>query len=327
MGLFDSIVDGIRGMADETHGDDGDGAGGGILDDVGRFLRGLDDADRSYEDDGYSDAEDEAADEGDGLGGGGWDLLGRVVDRFSGDGRRDPLVDGLVDRVRPHLPSEVRNVADSLLHGEDSSWAGRLVDPGYAHAPADWRPTSSAAFGHSFGEGRFDALPHGLMHSDAGGRTGAQAPAARPPSLAEDLNGDGVIDMYERSQSFYDGNGDGIPDMYQVGDDVPDVPVERQPTFQDLDANGVPDAYERRPINDQDGDGIPDEYDSFVTSGAAAAGPPAPAYHVPDDPTFPVDGTLAPVAAVTQADADFQQSIDDADQVDQSMDEIGEGLA
>lgn len=128
------------------------------------------------------------------------------------------------------------------------------------------------------------------------------------------------------------------------GDGRPDAPGLRP--ADDADGDGYPDATGARSAHDADGDGHPDavgprsgyddraDYDDLVTSGAR---PSDPGYEVPDDPTFPVDaadqaavsGPAAMPADQPDVEApatDFQQSIDDADQVDQSMDAMFDGL-
>src|SRR5690606_32848515 len=68
----------------------------------------------------------------------GWDLFGRMVDGLSGDGGREHLLGGAVDRLGSYLPADVRGVAGALLGRDATSGAGSLVG-----AP-DLDPTGAA---------------------------------------------------------------------------------------------------------------------------------------------------------------------------------------
>jgi hypothetical protein len=167
-----------------------------------------------------------------------------------------------------------------------------------------------------------------------------------------DLNGDGLPDprvtMPGAVRNFVDMDGDGIPDRFAGasvdldGDGVPDGPDsygadtgpggilgssaadvgqgDRYPV--DADGDGYPDPTSGLAATQQPApapapaDDVPD-YDTLVTTSAPAADP---GYDVPDDPTFPADPAPAPAP-----ETDFQQSIDDANQVEQSMDDVFDG--
>jgi hypothetical protein len=177
-------------------------------------------------------------------------------------------------------------------------------------------------------------------------RVSMPADALRGARLV-DSDGDGYIDQVYPQGSLprrMDGDDHGTePDGY-----IPDARSDTRGDY-DTDGDGYPDRAPDNvdPIGGADiehggslGGAAPSptyddraDYDDMVTRGA---GPAEPRYQAPDDPTFPDDPGPAAVSGPAQMPAeppaveapagDFDQSIDQADQVDQSMDGMFDGL-
>lgn len=327
MGTFDTILNGVSDYLD----DDDDG-GSDVVD---TFRGWLSDEDGDSDDDG----------------GGGWGgTFGRIVDRLSGDGGRDGLWDraigSMADRFGSYLPEEVRNIAGQFLDqngtgGRGSSWRGSLVDTGQTRVPEGWHAVGNhPTVGHSYGELGFGGFADHSLANLAGNHgvppghltaPPAGYPADRTGTITDPIPGrvpDPRVSMpgLVRPDRDADINGDGVPDRpgylgrpgYDVNDDgVPDR------LGYDLNGDGLPD----RPAYD---DWV--DYDDLVTSGA----PARPDCDVPDDPTFPADdpdpaAVSGPTALPAEPPADeapasdFEQTIDDADQVEAAMDDVFEG--
>jgi hypothetical protein len=194
-----------------------------------------------------------------------------------------------------------------------------------------------------------DIEPGRPLGNDAGPDPRVSMPAdALRGARFVDSDGDGYIDQIYPQGSLprrMDGDDDGTePDGY-----IPDARGgSRGDTDYDTDGDGYPDRAPDSvdPIGGADiehggslggaavsGPAADDrvDYDDLVTRGA---GPAAPAYEAPDDPTFPNDpgpATSGPAVEAVEAPAeppagDFEQSIGDAEQVDQSMDGMFDGL-
>jgi hypothetical protein len=319
-GSSSDLVDTFRGwLSDDGYEVDSDGGGGGL----GRGVSSLVDGD------------------GDGWGG----TFGRIVDRLSGDGGRDGLWDraigSMADRFGSYLPEEVRNIAGQFLDqngtgGRGSTWRGSLVDTGQTRVPEGWHAVGNhPTVGDSYGELGFGGFADHSLANLAGTHGVPPGSLTAPPAgyaadrrgmIAEPIPGrvpDPRVSMpadLVRPNPYADLDGDGLHDR----------PGHLGRPGYDVDGDSAPD----RPVHDLDGDGLPDrtahddrvDYDDLVTSGASAR----PAYDVPDDPTFPaaVSGTTALTAeppAVEAPASDFQQSIEDADQVEAAMDDVFEG--
>jgi hypothetical protein len=123
-------------------------------------------------------------------------------------------------------------------------------------------------------------------------------------------------DVQSRMRGIDDADGDGVPDRV---DPIGGADIEHGGS---LGGSAPSPAYDERA-----------DYDDMVTSGV---GPAEPRYEAPDDPTFPDDPGPAAVSgpaampveppAVEAPAGDFEQSIDDANQVDTSMDTMFDGL-
>jgi hypothetical protein len=307
MGLFDSILDRV---GDEFLGDDGgelldrardlfsgddeaagNDDGGGDWTDTFRDLLGGDDSD-----DGEAGGTDGGGQDGGGL----WDTVGGFVDRLSGDGDEDGLFSGVMDKVRGFIPEDLRDEAEALFDAAGSrngdggsSVLGSLTDTASSFLPDGWQQLASAASGHGYGEGGLEAL------FDRSIRT---------------LSGDGqsiwggVPEDDIAARDNFRPNPVGDPDL--VGDDDAPVRVEgpdswsTDPTFPD-EAPGTNGAAgdDFEPMGDAPGDP--------ATSGLA-------------DPMD--DPTPAPEPPTPEPMDDFEQSIDDADAIEDSFDSMLEGL-
>jgi hypothetical protein len=248
--------------------------------------------------------------------------------------------------------------------GQGSSWAGSLVDPGQTQVPSGWHGVANhPTIGHSYGEAGFGGfLDHSVANlagNPGGAPAGAGSPDPRVTMPAEalqgaryvDSDGDGYIDQIYPQQRGYDANdanGDGYPDhpVSQAGpdadgDDLADRlrasgGVDHPEEYgADTGPGGIlgSSAADPDPGYDDPSYDARADYDDMVTSGG---GPAEPRYQAPDDPTFPDDPGPAAVSgpaampvdqpSVEAPASDFQQSVDDADQVDASMDTMFDGL-
>lgn len=330
MTTFDSLLGHVRDAATDLFGDDGDE----LLDRAQDFLGDRGDGGPGGNGSGSgaggfdwgealsSFLGDDAGANGNGGGGGrdggdpggddGWGFLGRAIERFSGGG--DDAAGGGTSRFASLLPDELRGIADDLLGPEAATWAGRLVDPGGTDAPEGWPALLGAARSLGLGDdaaGDGPAWSPSRLFDLAGPLTEGLTPLlGADPDLAR-LAAAAGVDV------------PGLPDLQDLavrGGAVAPVRPAGEPL--DPDPLGAPDL--RHAVPDDAGAPGPEpvDYDELVTSGAGNPGHDA--YDAPDptphDPTFPDDPAPAPPPA-----DDFHQAIDDADQVEASMDAVFEG--
>jgi hypothetical protein len=321
-------------------------------------------ADENYDEDGEDDGGDwsdvfgRMVDRVSGAGGreGLWDRAGSaLVDRvsrylpeelrgaagqlFGGEGgqggRGSSWAGSLVDTNRTEVPSGWHAVANhpTIGHSFGESGFGGFLDHSIANLSGNFMdPLTLQGSAHGGGAG-FPGAPGldqrtwleddpteysrrgGFVDTDGDGYVDR---AVSGPGRLVDTDGDGDADVVVSPGS--------LPRFIRGDDYGADVDGGFGDSDSDSDADGLGSRI-GRPGYDTDGDGYPDrpgpgnddrpDYDELVTSGAPAA---RHGYVVPDDPTFPNDP--APVEAPAN---DFQQSIADADQVEQAMDDVFDG--
>jgi hypothetical protein len=262
-----------------------------------------------------------------------------------GQGQGSSWAGSLVDANQTQVPSGWHGVANhpTIGHSYGEAGFGGFLDhsianlsghpgmqPGYVMSPQS--PQS----------------PQAPQPGNGGQPYGSPDPRVSMPAEAlqgarfVDSDGDGYIDQIYPQGSLprrMDGDDYGTePDGY-----IPDARSDTR--GYDTDGDGYPDSVD--PIGGADiehggslGRSTPEpgyderaDYDDMVTSGVA---PAEPRYEAPDDPTFPDDPGPAAVSgpapmpveppAVEAPAGDFEQSIDDANQVDASMDTMFDGL-
>jgi hypothetical protein len=333
-------------------GDSGGGDSGGWGSAIGSFLGGGSDGGGDGEGGwgsalgsflgGGSDGDDGGGD------GGGWaSAVGGFIDRYSGDGGRENLVTGLVDKVSSYLPEDIRGAAGQIFSGGSSSWSGNLVNTAIHELPSGWQSVANTALGHGYFSDNADPGSYGTEWPvSVAGQQLDQDPT--PYGTPADPNGPGAVYDHQPGGSLggvhFDhivadpqpdagGSLDGVHFDHIVADPQPDAggpDVDDDVQPDELPGPGVP-----LPTDMPGPDGA-DDYDSMVTSGVAEnGGLPDGGYDVPDDPTFPddpppapepVDVAPAPEPAPEPVD-DFSQSIDAANQMGDSMtDDMFEGL-
>ena len=260
----------------------------------------------------------------------------------------------LVDTNQTHVPNGWHAVGNhpTVGHSFGESGFGGFVDhsinnlmgnyaaqPGYVISP-------QMGNGAGPGTAAADVMPgrNGDLPIDDGIRY-IRAPDVEPGQpLGHDGSPDPRVSMPADALGrtrYVDTDGDGVPDVVVAPGPLPrsvdgndygaDVDGGFGDAYPDADGDGYPDGPPPAPPAGGDRPGYDDraDYDDLVTSGAPAS---QPGYDVPDDPTFPADPAPAPApVAVDQLDveapaSDFDQSIDDADQVDQSMGDRFEGV-
>ena len=129
------------------------------------------------------------------------------------------------------------------------------------------------------------------------------------PDAAEDLNGNGRVDLEESDPNRVDTDGDGLPDgIEDANHNGRREPGETHPNVADSDGDGLSDGVEdanhngrvdpgeTNPLSrDTDGDGLPDNTDPEP----AGPIPPDAAPLPPDAALLPADGALLPMDGAT----------------------------
>jgi hypothetical protein len=298
MGLFDSFLDTVEGAATDTFGEDA----GSLVDRAQQMFASGDDR----EDDGGSswsdlirgftdddDSDDDDSDDGDG--GGGWGgMLSGLLDRATGDDEDEDgasRFSGLIDRATSFLPDDIRDQAEQLFHGHGSGggWANTLTGNALDALPDSWQSVANAALGHQFGEGGHEGL--GAL-------------------------GVGGLEL-DRDRDFDPSGSPTVPggrdDRAPAADD--DVVTGRITQTDDPTWDDATEVSSRPGDTHDDADGV------TMTA----------------DPTFPTDDTAADDAPAPWADPagtdaspapmdDFQQTIREADEIDDDFDDMLEGI-